>query len=106
MAGGLVGEADAIGRTAHHAVEDDNMSRRNRLGVLQNICHSKRAAALDPLFSCKLQCIRLVSGNQFDDLSVICAGLEQLGLNRANAPAYFQDSTCTLTRVSTDTVVS
>ena len=92
MAGGLTSEADTVWRTAHHAVEDDNVSGRNRLGVLQNICHSKRAAALDPHFSCKLQCIRLVSRNQFDDLSVICAGREQLRLNRANAPAYFQDS--------------
>ena len=63
----------AIGRTAHDSVKDDDVGGRNSLGLLENIRHTECAPVLEALLLCEFPGVRLVGGDELDDLPSICA---------------------------------
>jgi hypothetical protein len=84
-------QPDAFRRAADHAVQDDDVCALNRCRLVENIRHTKRASALEAFLPCELPRVRLIGGDELDDLSTVGACREQLGLDRADASADFQD---------------
>jgi hypothetical protein len=80
-AGRHAGQPDAVRRAAHDAVQDDNVGRRNGARLLENVSHTERASSLEAF----LPRVRLIGGDELDNLSLACAGSEQLGLDRPDA---------------------
>jgi hypothetical protein len=81
-AGRHAGQPDPVRRAAHDAVQDDNVGRRNSVRLLENVSHTERASSLEALLPRKLPRVRLIGGDELDNLSLACARSEQLGLDR------------------------
>ena len=65
----------AVRRAAHDAIEDDDVSVKDRLGVIQDVRDAERTAIVHAFFTRELARVRLVSGEQLDDLTRVGAGL-------------------------------
>ncbi len=75
----------AIRGAADDAVQDDDVGGLDPVRALEHILDAKRRAALEPFLPCKLERVRLVGGDELDDLAGVRSGLEQLGLNRSDS---------------------
>src|SRR5262245_20009570 len=90
--GGGCGQANAIRRTAHDAIENDDGGRRYGVRIFEHVCHAKRALVGETLFLRQLSSIGRIGWNQFDDLAGLCALGQQFALNRSDTAANFENS--------------
>jgi len=86
------GQAHAVGRAAHNAIQDDDIGGRHGLGVIEHVGESKDAPIFNPLVVSELPRVWLVRRDEFDNLSAARPRNQQLRLNGTDASSDFKNS--------------
>src|SRR5262245_57912738 len=91
-AGSQARQPHAVRRTANDAIEDDDVGGRSGVRSIEHVCDAERTTTVDARIASELPRVRLVGGDELDDLSFGCTGLQQLGLNGPDASANLEDA--------------
>ena len=90
MVGGGAQQPRIVRIAAHHPVQDHQVGRRHRPGVLSEVVDAPVDPPLDTCLPGQRACLLLVGGGEFQVLGPGRARLQQLDLDLADAPADLQ----------------